>query len=170
MCFSVQRSPEMLQSESYKRRMMAVMSLEVVCLAKEEYWQHILSAGDVKFINYLLLMLCYTELYYSQLISLRNIFSFHIEAAQDQKSYKSHFSKNYKFINIKLLYDFSYSLLSCRNYLYLHNLFFKLKTVFVPWLVWLSGLSAGLRTKGSLVQFPVRAHAGLLARSPVVGM
>ena len=28
-----------------------------------------------------------------------------------------------------------------------------------PWLVWLSGLSASLRTKGSLVQFPVRAHA-----------
>ena len=28
-----------------------------------------------------------------------------------------------------------------------------------PWLVWLSGLSARLRTKGSLVRFPVRAHA-----------
>ena len=27
------------------------------------------------------------------------------------------------------------------------------------WLVWLSGLSAVLRTKGSLVQFPVRAYA-----------
>ncbi|XP_037018877.2 ankyrin and armadillo repeat-containing protein isoform X2 [Artibeus jamaicensis] len=38
---------EMLQSESYKRRMMAVMSLEVICLAKEEYWQYILSAGTI---------------------------------------------------------------------------------------------------------------------------
>ena len=28
-----------------------------------------------------------------------------------------------------------------------------------PWLVWLSGLSAGLQTKGSPVRFPVRAHA-----------
>ena len=28
-----------------------------------------------------------------------------------------------------------------------------------PWLVWLSGLSASLQTKGSLVRFPVRAHA-----------
>ena len=28
-----------------------------------------------------------------------------------------------------------------------------------PWLGWLSGLSAGLQTKGSLVRFPVRAHA-----------
>ena len=28
-----------------------------------------------------------------------------------------------------------------------------------PWLVWLSGLSTGLRTKGSPVQFLVRAHA-----------
>ena len=28
-----------------------------------------------------------------------------------------------------------------------------------PWLVWLSGLSASLQTKGLLVQFPVRAHA-----------
>ena len=29
----------------------------------------------------------------------------------------------------------------------------------LPWLVWLSGLSAGLGTKGSLVRFPVWAHA-----------
>ena len=28
----------------------------------------------------------------------------------------------------------------------------------LPWLVWLSGLSAGLRTKGSSVQLPVRAR------------
>ena len=40
----------------------------------------------------------------------------------------------------------------------------------MPWPVWLSGLSSGLRTKGSLVQFPVRARApGLQARSPVTG-
>ena len=28
-----------------------------------------------------------------------------------------------------------------------------------PWLVWLSGLSAGMQTKGLSVRFPVRAHA-----------
>ena len=33
------------------------------------------------------------------------------------------------------------------------------KTAHVPWLVWLSGLNAGLRTKGSRVQLPGRAHA-----------
>ncbi|XP_016003278.2 ankyrin and armadillo repeat-containing protein [Rousettus aegyptiacus] len=38
---------EMLQCESYKRRMMAVMSLEVICLAKDEYWQYILDAGTI---------------------------------------------------------------------------------------------------------------------------
>lgn len=37
--------------------MMAVMSLEVICLANDEYWKCILDAGDVKSINYLLLML-----------------------------------------------------------------------------------------------------------------
>ena len=30
-----------------------------------------------------------------------------------------------------------------------------------PWLVWLIALSSGLCTKGSLVRFPVRAHAWL---------
>ena len=38
-----------------------------------------------------------------------------------------------------------------------------------PWLVWLSGLSAGLWTKGSLVQFPVRAHVWLWTRPLVEG-
>ena len=33
-----------------------------------------------------------------------------------------------------------------------------------PWLVWLSGLSAGLRTKGSLAQFPVRTHAWVVGQ------
>ena len=28
-----------------------------------------------------------------------------------------------------------------------------------PWLVWLSGLSTSLQTKGLLVQFPVRIHS-----------
>ena len=36
---------------------------------------------------------------------------------------------------------------------------FIFKKIFLPWLVCLCGLSTGLRTKGSLVQFPVRAHA-----------
>ena len=39
-----------------------------------------------------------------------------------------------------------------------------------PWLVWLSGLSAGLQTKGLLVQFQSGHMPGLWARSPVGGM
>ena len=40
---------------------------------------------------------------------------------------------------------------------------------FRPWLVWLSGLSAGLQTKGSWVQFPVRAHAWVVGQVPSRG-
>ena len=39
----------------------------------------------------------------------------------------------------------------------------------LPWLVWLSGLSAGLQTKGSLVPFPVRAHAQVEGQVPSNG-
>ena len=39
-----------------------------------------------------------------------------------------------------------------------------------PWLVWLSGLGTSLRTKGWLLGFPVSAHAGVAARSPVGGV
>ena len=38
-----------------------------------------------------------------------------------------------------------------------------------PWLVWLSGLSAALQTKGSPVRFPVGHKHGFWARSPVGG-
>ena len=38
-----------------------------------------------------------------------------------------------------------------------------------PWLVRLSGLSTGLRTKGSLVHFPVRAHAWVAVQVPHTG-
>ncbi|XP_063115499.1 ankyrin and armadillo repeat-containing protein isoform X1 [Cavia porcellus] len=38
---------EMLQCEHFKRRMMAVMSLEVICLAKDKYWKCILDAGTI---------------------------------------------------------------------------------------------------------------------------
>ncbi|KAM9248462.1 ankyrin and armadillo repeat-containing protein [Dugong dugon] len=38
---------EMLHCESYKRRMMAVMSLEVICLANDQYWKYILDAGTI---------------------------------------------------------------------------------------------------------------------------
>ena len=41
----------------------------------------------------------------------------------------------------------------------------NIKNVKEPWLVWLSGLSAGLWTKESPVRFPVRAHAWVQARS-----
>ena len=39
----------------------------------------------------------------------------------------------------------------------------------LPWLVWLSGLSTGLRIKGSLVLFPVRAHACVAGQVPSWG-
>ena len=38
-----------------------------------------------------------------------------------------------------------------------------------PCLVWLSGLSMGLRTKGLLVQFPVGAHAWVAGQVPQCG-
>ena len=38
-----------------------------------------------------------------------------------------------------------------------------------PWLVWLSGLSAGLGTKGSPVRFPVRAQAWVVGQVPSTG-
>ena len=38
-----------------------------------------------------------------------------------------------------------------------------------PWLVWISGLSASLQTKGSLVQFPIRAHAWVAGQVPSWG-
>ncbi|XP_010635143.1 ankyrin and armadillo repeat-containing protein isoform X3 [Fukomys damarensis] len=38
---------EMLQCESLKRRVMAVMSLEVICLANDRYWKCILEAGTI---------------------------------------------------------------------------------------------------------------------------
>ena len=38
-----------------------------------------------------------------------------------------------------------------------------------PWLVWLSGLSACLQTKGSPVGSPVRAHAWVAGQVPCRG-
>ena len=38
--------------------------------------------------------------------------------------------------------------------------------VFLSWLVWLSGLSANLQTKGSPVQSPVRAQAWVAGQVP----
>ena len=40
----------------------------------------------------------------------------------------------------------------------------------LPWLVWLSGLSAGLQTKGSPVRFPVRVHAWVADQVPGSGL
>ena len=39
----------------------------------------------------------------------------------------------------------------------------------LPWLVWLSGLSAHLLTKRSLVWFPIRAHAWVAGQVPSWG-
>ena len=43
------------------------------------------------------------------------------------------------------------------------------KTAKPPWLVWLSGLSTGLQTKGTPVQFPVRAHSWVVDQVPSRG-
>ena len=45
----------------------------------------------------------------------------------------------------------------------------ELQNKYLPWLVWLSGLSAILWTKGSLVRFPVRAHAWVVGQVPSRG-
>ena len=47
--------------------------------------------------------------------------------------------------------------------------FFQYEKIILPWLVWLSGLSAGLQTKGSPVWFPVRAHAWVAGWVPSRG-
>ena len=39
----------------------------------------------------------------------------------------------------------------------------------MPWLVCLNGLSAGLRTKGWQVGFPVRIHAWVVVQAPTRG-
>ena len=41
---------------------------------------------------------------------------------------------------------------------------------FQPWLVWVSRLSAGLRTKRLLVRFPARAHAWVAGQVPSGGV
>ena len=46
---------------------------------------------------------------------------------------------------------------------------FSLKNFLQPWLVQLSGLSAGLQTRRSPVQFPVRAHAWVSGQVPSGG-
>ena len=43
------------------------------------------------------------------------------------------------------------------------------KSTKLPWVVWLSRLSASLRTKGSLVRFPIRAHAWIAGQVPSWG-
>ena len=40
---------------------------------------------------------------------------------------------------------------------------------FLPWLVWLSGLSTSLQTERPLVQCPVRAHASVVSQVPSWG-
>ena len=46
------------------------------------------------------------------------------------------------------------------------KIYVQTKTKHEPWLVWVSGLSASLRTKGLSVRFPVRAHAWVLGQGP----
>ena len=68
---------------------------------------------------------------------------------------------------------FAYVLLIYKNYLFkncfMYTKLFSIKKNFMPWLVWLSELSASLWTKGSPVQFPVRPHAWVVGRVPSRG-
>ena len=48
-------------------------------------------------------------------------------------------------------------------------LIFLSKITLQAWLVWLSGLSAGLRTERSPVRFPVRARAWVVGQVPAQG-
>ena len=50
-----------------------------------------------------------------------------------------------------------------------HNTRQETKEESRTWLVWLSGLSTSLWTKGSLVRFPVRAHAWVAVQVPSRG-
>ena len=49
------------------------------------------------------------------------------------------------------------------------NIACNIKEYIKPWLLWLSGLSAGLRTKGSQVHFPVRAQVWVSGQVPSKG-
>ena len=59
------------------------------------------------------------------------------------------------------------------HHVYIHHTYSfpsKKKMYTLPWLVWLSGLSTGLWTKGSPVWFPVRAHAWVAGQVPSWGV
>ena len=61
------------------------------------------------------------------------------------------------------------SFIEVRALMGLEGILFIKVNVFLPWLVWLTGLSAGLQTKGSLVESQSGHMPGLRARSPVQG-
>ena len=68
-------------------------------------------------------------------------------------------------INVSLSLSFPSSLSKINT----HNLGRGLKKGAEPWLVWLRRLSTSLQTKGSLIQFSIRAHAGVAGRVPIWG-
>ena len=67
----------------------------------------------------------------------------------------------------KTIFDNSVKNFQKKDYFVLYLFFLKRAVFLQPKLVWLSGLSTGLQTKGSLIRFPVRAQSGLWAKSPV---
>ena len=50
-----------------------------------------------------------------------------------------------------------------------HFQYIRINKIIMPWLVWCSGLRAGLQTKGLPVQFPVRANAWVAVWIPSKG-
>lgn len=117
--FSVEYLSEMLQCESYKRRMMAVMSLEVICLAHDEYWKCILDAGDVKSISYLLLMLFYAEICP---LTLKRIFNCEENFSVDLKFLFFFFSKIIPFTCKPWILYFKWKWHRTKNYIKLISL------------------------------------------------
>ena len=72
------------------------------------------------------------------------------------------FQYNSVMLNEMILHRLNYQLSSQATKM--SNSFILKVLLITPWLVWLSGLSAGLWTKGSLVQFPVRVAGQVPSR------
>ena len=80
---------------------------------------------------------------------------------------KYYFSEiNTSALNGRKYAQFIYMTKRVLSKLYNQFLQINIKTNYTSWLVWLSGLSAGLQTKVSQVRFPVRAHAWAVGQDP----
>ena len=65
-----------------------------------------------------------------------------------------------------ILYILFSHILSLKSCTYLTQDSASKNSHILPWLVWVSGLSTGLQTKGLLVRFPIRAHTWAAGQVP----